>query len=74
MAKPMAYNGSHAVVDVPGAGLYGIERGESVEIEDSRIRGRLRRQGWTYAHGEDETDDTNSDTNNTDNEQEGDDE
>lgn len=44
----MAYNGSQAVVDVPDAGIYGVKRGEPVDIKDETTRGRLRRQGWSY--------------------------
>lgn len=52
----MAYNGAHAFVDVPAAGLVNVKRGEAVEIEDSHVRSQLSKQGWEYVHDEDEND------------------
>lgn len=52
----MAYNGSHAFVDVPALGRVGIEAGEPVEITDETLRGRLRRQGWDYVRDETDND------------------
>lgn len=47
----MAYNGSHAFLDVPALGRT-VERGEPVEIDDETTRGRLSRQGWEYVRDE----------------------
>lgn len=71
----MAYNGPHAVVDVPDAGLYGVKHGEPVEVESAHVRGQLHRQGWSYVHDDDA--DSDNDKNSDDNsntESEGDDE
>lgn len=42
----MAYNGSHAAVDVPALGLFGVERGEPVTVHPDNAD-QLAAQGWT---------------------------
>lgn len=57
----MAYNGPQAVLDVPAVGLYGVARGEVVEIDNAHIRGRLADQGWDYVHEDDEDENKDGD-------------
>jgi hypothetical protein len=53
----MAYNGSQRSVDVPSAGLFGVERGAPVDVADSHTRKMLHLQGWDYVHENDKTND-----------------
>lgn len=45
------YTGSHASIDVPAIGRT-VERGEAIDIEDTRLARQLRRQGWQRVRSE----------------------
>lgn len=52
----LAYNGSHAVVDVPALGR-SVERGEAVDIDNENLARTLKRQGWVKVKEDRDSDD-----------------